>query len=130
MIYKSIIVLLCLFTIKSDIANAVTIQQVPISPQVKTTEQLIDEKAKLYQVSPIVMHAVIKCESQYNPNAIGDGGHSRGLVQIYDDFHPTVTHAQAFDPEFAITFLAKNLAQEKGYQWTCYRNLNIDSNAI
>ena len=104
--------------------------QVPISPQVKTIDELIEEKAKLYQVSPIVMHQVIKCESQYNPNAIGDGGHSRGLVQIYDDFHPTVTHEQAFDPEFSITFLAKNLAQGNGHLWTCYRNLNIDSKAI
>lgn len=125
MIYKSIIVLLCLFTIKSDIANAVTIQQVPISPQVKTIEQLIDEEALQYNVSAGVMHAVIKCESQYNPNAVGDGGHSRGLVQIYDDFHPTVTHTQAFDPEFAITFLAKNLAQGKGNLWSCYKILNL-----
>lgn len=125
MIHKSIIVLLCLFTIKSDVANAVTIQQVPISPQVKTIDELIEEKAKLYQVSSMVMHAVIKCESTYNPNAVGDGGHSRGLVQIYDDFHPTITHEQAFDPEFAVTFLAKNLAQGNGHLWSCYKILNL-----
>lgn len=117
--------LLVVFTIKLETANAVTINQVPISPQVKTIDELIEEKAKLYQVSSTVMHAVIKCESTYNPNAVGDGGHSRGLVQIYDDFHPTITHEQAFDPEFAVTFLAKNLAQGNGHLWSCYKILNL-----
>lgn len=126
MLKKSIIVLVCLFTIKVETANLVTIQPVPISPQVKTIEQIIDEKAKQYNVPPEVIHAVVKCESGYNKNAIGDFGMSRGLVQIHKTYHPTITDAMAFDPEFSIDFLAKNLSKGKGEMWTCYRMLNVD----
>ncbi len=129
MLKKSIVILALLLTSNVITANSVTTDKVPASPKVKTARtinEIIDDTAKQFNVSPTVMHAVIKCESTYNPRAIGDGGHSRGLVQIYDSFHPTVTHAQAFDPEFAITFLAKNLAQGKGHLWTCYRQLNLE----
>lgn len=124
---KKLIVGLCLLiTTKFLQVNAVTTNDIPnYSPKVKTISEIIDEKALQYGVSADVMNAVIKCESQYNPNAVGDGGHSRGLVQIFDSYHPNITHEQAFDPEFAITFLAKNLVQGKGEMWTCWRQLNV-----
>lgn len=118
MIYKSIIVLLCLFTIKSDIANAVTIQQVSISPQVKTIEQLIDEKALQYNVSASRLTFFIKCESGFNPKALNPNGEfSVGLSQINLESHTNITREQAESPEFAITFMAENFSKGKYNMW-------------
>ena len=118
MIYKSIIVLLCLFTIKSDIANAVTIQQVPISPQVKTIAQLIDEKALQYGVSASRLYFMIDCESSFNSHAknISSVERSYGLSQINTMVHD-VTIEQATDPEYAINFMAKNFSKGKYNMW-------------
>lgn len=84
-------------------------------------DELIAEYAVLYDVSEYVMHTVINCESGYNPQAFGDHGNSRGLVQIHKPSHPTITDEQAYDPDFSIRFLAQKLAEGKGSMWTCYR---------
>jgi len=86
-------------------------------------DALITIYAKKWAVSETILHKVIFCESGYNRYAIGDNGHSRGLVQIYDNYHPTITHEQAYDPNFAINFLAENISNGKGRMWTCYRNI-------
>lgn len=90
-------------------------------PAPKTTAMLIDEYATTYKVSAAVMHKVIKCESNYNSKAVGDGGKSFGLVQIHLPSHPTITKAQAYNKEFAIKFLAQKLSTKQGRMWTCYR---------
>jgi hypothetical protein len=85
------------------------------------------------------MVAVIECESQFNPTIqshhvytetnvppgydAGDREQSFGLVQIHLPAHPSISKAQALDPEFAIDFLAKNLHGGRGAMWTCYRHL-------
>lgn len=118
--FKTISVLfatLILFTNVSA-ATAPTIERkvVPL-----TIPEKIVKYADEYNVSADIISKVISCESQFNPNAVGDNGHSRGLVQIYDAYHPDVTHEQAFNEDFAIEFLAKKLANNQGYLWTCYR---------
>lgn len=96
-----------------------------------TIDELIYEASIEYGVSEAVMHHIVKNESAYSPQAIGDKNYyckrtgqiapSYGLVQINTGcWHPHVTIEQAYDPEFAITFLAKNLAQGKCHLWsTC-----------
>ena len=56
----------------------------------------------------------IEKESQFkfdarNDNDMKQGCDSRGLVQIRDCNHPTVTDAMANDPIFAVNFLIKNI---------------------
>jgi soluble lytic murein transglycosylase-like protein len=80
----------------------------------------IDEQAKRYGVSAYEMHTTISCESNYNRYALGDKGKSRGLVQIHSDYHD-VSDEDAYNPRFAIEFLAKNLSQGNGKLWTCWR---------
>jgi hypothetical protein len=87
----------------------------------KTIENEIALIAEEHKVSSAVMKTVVECESQFNRFALGDGGKSRGLVQIHKGYHPQVTDAMAYDPEYALEFLAKKLAQGKGHLWTCYR---------
>ncbi len=86
-------------------------------------KSIINRKAKQYNVSTTTITDVIACESSFNETARGDGGYSRGLVQIHAKFHPQVTYEQAIDPEFAIDFLAEKLSKGQGHLWTCYRNL-------
>lgn len=67
--------------------------------------------------------ATIECESGGDSKAVGDGGLSHGLVQIYEPAHPDITRAQAEDPEFAIEFMAKAWEEDHAAWWTCHRQL-------
>lgn len=69
------------------------------------------------------MLVTIRCESNFNPRAVGDGGKSRGLAQIHKPSHPDITDEQAFDPYFAIDFMAKEFKNGNKWKWTCWRNL-------
>ena len=105
---------------------------------VSRVKQLINAKAKEYGVSSYVMNTVVNCESQYvtdiqskhrykkdRPHegvVRGQREQSFGLVQIHLPAHPNVKMEQAVDPEFAIDFLAKNLAQGRGAMWSCYNS--------
>lgn len=129
MIQKYFVALAVALTISFSIATAqaafAPLSLVKETPKEERSEldKTISRKAFTYSVSEDTLRKVIKCESSNNPNAMGDGGHSRGLVQIYDTYHPNITNDMAFDPEFSVDFLAKNISQGKGYLWTCYRNL-------
>lgn len=83
----------------------------------------VNQMASQYEVSARTMKKVINCESRFNKNAIGDGGYSFGLSQIFLPAHPNVTKEQALDPKFAIEFMAEKFSQGKARLWTCYRNL-------
>lgn len=96
----------------------------PVETHKPTVSELITLYATKYHVSEKTMRRVIACESNFNTNAIGDHGKSFGLVQIHMPSHPTITKTQATTPEFAIEFLAKNLAKGNGRIWTCYRLIN------
>ena len=142
------VALLCLFILSLPKANAVTTSDIPgyVPTKVETPTRstvlrqnlpvavpeeyktLISSYAQKYSVEgqnlEPIMTAVIRCESNFNTFALGDGGHSRGLVQIHNVWHPEVTDDQAYDPEFAISFLAKALSEGKGSEWTCYKKLS------
>lgn len=107
--------------------QAVIAPVTPVSDQVVvkelTIKQKVDKYAALYKVSPSLMQGVVDCESSYNPKALGDNGHSRGIAQIHDLYHPEISNTQAYDPDFALDYLAKSISQGKGHEWTCYRKL-------
>ena len=80
--------------------------------------------ADRYSAPAEQMIAVIKCESKFNVNAVGDHGHSFGLVQIFLPAHPNITKKQALDPDFAVEYLASHWFSD---HWTCQRLLGFDS---
>lgn len=110
-----------------SIANAVTIESSTVTlievKKYTTIDEKIEKYAHQYNVSSQLMRDVVMCESGMNPNALGDQGHSRGLVQIHDYYNPTISHEQAYDPDFALEFLAKGISSGQGGRWTCYRQL-------
>lgn len=90
-----------------------------------TISELITRSALQYHVSEEKMRKIIQCESNFKPSAVGDGGHSFGLSQIYLPAHRDITKEQALNPTFAIDFLAKNISQGHARIWTCARILGI-----
>lgn len=118
---KQTIILLIFCTLFiTNVANSVEEKQVWTKNNVKVA---IEYYADKHNVSASVMNKVVNCESGYNPNAIGDGGKSFGLSQIYNPAHPTITKEQALDPEFALNFMGENIKKGRGPMWTCYRKL-------
>ncbi len=94
-----------------------------------TTEKIKEEisiTSNKYGVDPKIVDAVVFCESSYNPHALGDGGKSRGLAQIHKDYHD-ISDEDAYNPQYAIDFLAKNIKEGNGHLWTCARNLGFAS---
>lgn len=65
---------------------------------------------------------IMQCESGGNPRAIGDNGNSRGLWQISKIYHPEVSDAQAFNPEWSTQWAAKNF-KVRPTMWSCYRKV-------
>ena len=146
MLKNTIVVLLVAFTTKLAIANAVTTTDVPnyISPIVKVSPKttvkgqkmtveapeyiktIIDNNAEKYGLKSQILTDVIRCESSFVTNARGDNGHSRGLSQIHNLYDPDVTDEMADNPEFAVDFMAKNIASGKGSLWSCYRMLYLN----
>ena len=81
-------------------------------------------KALEAQISPSTVLYVLKCESSLNPEAVGDGGHSHGLAQIYMPvWGEEISIEQATDPQFAIDFMVEKMADGQGNLWTCFRNM-------
>ncbi len=82
--------------------------------------------ARKYNVDQKLAHYVVRNESQYNINAIGDMSitcrygvnkglpvRARGLVQITDCYYPSISDKQAFDPVFNLEFGMKLMADKK-----------------
>ncbi len=95
----------------------------PVVELPKTIDEKIEYYAQSYGVKSEVMYNTIKCESQFNSKAIGDSGHSRGLSQIHRPSHPTITDAQAFDEDFAIEFMAKEMSNGNAWMWSCWKKI-------
>lgn len=86
-------------------------------------QSIIQRVSASYNVKSSVIQRVMACESNFNTNAIGDGGNSYGLSQIHLPSHPTITKEQATDPYFATVFMAENISKGRGSMWTCWRRL-------
>ena len=85
-------------------------------------QELVTYFAKQYQVNERQMLVTMACESSFNSNAVGDGGKSFGLSQIYLPANPLVTQEQALDKVYAVEFMAREFKQGNQRKWTCWRN--------
>ncbi len=84
---------------------------------VESIEDKINRIAGEYGIATTSLYNLAKCESKLKPMA--DNGFDRGLVQINREAWPEITDEQAFDPDFALNFAAKKIADGEGYIWTC-----------
>jgi soluble lytic murein transglycosylase-like protein len=81
---------------------------------------LIALSSAKYGLDARIVASVVECESGGNPVAIGDHGTSFGIAQIHLIAHPNITKTQAFDPVFAIDYMAREISLGNGSMWTCY----------
>lgn len=105
-------------------------------PKQLTPREIVHVKAIEYGVPAPLLEKIITCESQWQPTVQsrhiyqftdakrgiykGQRERSFGLVQISLPHNPTITYAQATEPEFAIDFLAKKVSEGKGCLWSCF----------
>ena len=105
----------------------------PVRPP-QSLESLISTYSRQYGVSEHLMTYIVQAESTGSTTIIGDMNikcpytgkpvRSKGLVQISDCYHPEVTDEQAFDAEFSIAFLARNLHLGNCHEWTTCKGMD------
>ena len=71
-----------------------------------------------YGIDEEKLFNIIEAESDWNPDAVGDNGHARGLLQIHDKYWPEITDEQAFDPLWSMRFFAQMDLDGKDHYWT------------
>lgn len=139
MIYKLIYGLALVLLVNIQIANGITLYDVGLpEPRLTTSQKMpcdsvecinatIATFAKKYSVEGKIslLEKIVFCESTYKVNAVNhtEREYSVGLVQINLKAHKDITYEQAVDPDFAIEFLVKNVADGRGSMWTCYQKL-------
>jgi len=94
----------------SMIENLLTKKLEIVNQKKEEITEIITRIAKEEGVDPALAIRVAKCESLLDPNARGknaDGSIDRGLFQINNKYHPTITDDDAFDPEKSARFFCK-----------------------
>lgn len=99
-------------------------QQLPqVIYSTSTAEAIITSYAIHYGIPADPLIRTLKCESDFNSQAIGDFGTSFGISQIHLSAHPEITKAQALDPLWSINWSAKQFALGNARIWSCYRQV-------
>lgn len=122
--------LIAVLTIVPTDLSVLAIPKVQAEEIVWTKESLKDFAATVAKDNGLHVPrflATIRCESVWNPNAVGDGGKSFGLVQIHLPSHPNVSKEEALNPVFAINFMAEMWKNDRAYLWSCWRKLRSAS---
>jgi len=98
--------------VRAVVVSPQVIQQVVVQPRVVAPvapsnapaaradtelEKYVDETARRYEVDPLLVHSVIKVESNYNPYAISRKG-ARGVMQLMPGTARRLQVANSFDP--------------------------------
>lgn len=108
----------------------------PVKPVIEegTSQERIGKDEVIKQIQkiaeensfpPELLISLARCESNFNPYAIGDNGNSYGLYQIFLRYHPDVTKEQAQVIEFS-TIWTINKFKAGGWRlWTCARTLGL-----
>lgn len=80
------------------IPSSFALSKVTSNPQRRLRIQAyVQGAAKTRGVNPQVAEWIVTHESRHHPEAIGDGGESRGLWQINKAWHPEVSDACAYN---------------------------------
>lgn len=97
-----------------------------VSPAEMTIQGQIDYYSLLYNVDKNISSKVIQCESQYNVNAIGDGGRSMGIAQFQEPSFNRLSRLMGEELEYTsphdqIKLMVWSIANGHGREWTAYR---------
>jgi hypothetical protein len=81
----------------------------------------IQAVAKANGVSPEVAEWIVSHESQHHPDALGDGGDSRGLWQINKVWHPEVSDACAYSVKCSTNWSVKRIHAGYVDEWSTWK---------
>ncbi len=86
------------------------IQSFGPQPNKQQIGNMLEQAAQKYGIPPEILKAIAFKESRWNPNAVGDGGQSHGMMQIYSRAHPDYNVARGQqDPSYNIEYAAQML---------------------
>ena len=100
-------------------ASLVSNTSKPLTPQ-----EIAVKVAKEHGLNVDHFLAVVSCESNWNPQAVGDNGTSFGLAQLHNpetDWGLTVKQAE--DPETALETMATAWQNNQYQRWSCWNQL-------
>ncbi|MEW6284223.1 MAG: transglycosylase SLT domain-containing protein, partial [Candidatus Eremiobacterota bacterium] len=90
--------------------------------------EMLDAAARKYGIPPDILKAIAYKESRWNPGAVGDGGKSFGIGQIYTTAHPDYdVNRGRQDIAYQIDYMARflsNLYKQTGDWRTAIRRYN------
>jgi len=107
----------------------------PVKPKKAQIQEYIAKYAEEYNISPKALESTLKCESQYNPNAInyndgGKGKHSIGVMQFQESTFNLWEKKLGEDLDYysyhdSIKLGAYMFSKGQAKQWTCARKLGL-----
>lgn len=93
----------------------------PVQPPL-TNEELAQAIAHEYGLNEALFKAVVKCESNFNSDAIGDKGTSFGIAQLHN---PSADWGIATDTALnandALNIMAQAWVRGEQNRWTCWK---------
>jgi len=104
-------------------AKPAQIEELDTEPTRDELIAYIMQESGKYGVSGHKVIEVIRCESNFDSNAVGDNGNSRGIAQIHRPSWPDITDEQAFNPLWSIDWTIEMWREGKQELWTCYNIL-------
>jgi len=78
------------------LVRAVKMSSPPAAPAAALNE-LVEQSARAHEVDPLLVHSMIKVESNYNPHAVSSKG-AEGLMQLMPPTARLLGVANSFDP--------------------------------
>lgn len=94
-----------------------------------TAESIITAYAHKYGTPAQPLIDTLRCESDFNPNAVGDYGSSFGIAQIHLLAHADITKEEALDPLWSIDWAAMMFAAGHANLWSCYNKMQMPAAA-
>lgn len=106
-----------LFAYPAHATAPITPTQAPL-----TNEQLAQAIAHEYGLNEALFVKVVKCESHFDENAIGDHGTSFGIAQLHNPYSDWgIATTVALDPVASLHIMAKAWVRGEQGRWSCYK---------
>jgi len=145
-VFVAIAVSFILGNIKSTAQEIPVVREIliPEVPKVLTHQELVKKYSSEFSVSAELITELITLENAgkwdeklqsycvYDRDRPeigvkkGDRELSFGLAQIHLPAHKNITYEQATDADFSIKFIASEISQGRGWQWSCYRTAKFN----
>ena len=102
-------------------ARAVPVETNSYPQKPATVRAYVQSAAKAAGVNPRVAEWIVAHESRHHPDALGDGGESRGLWQINKDWHPEVSDACAYDVTCSTEWSLLRIRSGYADEWSTWK---------